>query len=101
MGEEMNARLIVVQTSPDQVDQGVKVINERAVPGAKQIPGLVAGYWGIDRSTGKAVTLTIYDSEDSLKASEEVARELRERSVAEIPGAKIVSVENFEIVGQV
>jgi hypothetical protein len=97
----MFARLVVVQGSPEQVDDAVKVINERAVPGARQIPGLSAAYWALDRSSGKAVTLTIYDTEDSLKASEQVARELRERSVAEIPGAQIVSVETYEIVGQI
>lgn len=91
----------MVQASPDQVDNAIKVINERAVPGAKQIPGLVAAYWCMDRSAGKGITLTVYESEDSLKASEEIARELRERSVAEIPGAQIVSVENYEVVGQV
>jgi hypothetical protein len=77
----------------------VRIINERAVPGAKQIPGLVAAYWALDRSSGKGVTFAIFDSEETLNASEETVRDLRERSVAEA-GAQIVSVETYEIVGQ-
>jgi hypothetical protein len=96
----MFARVTVIQGSPDQYEDAVRIINERAVPGAKEIPGLVAGYWALDRSSGKGVTFTVYDSEESLKASEDMVRELRERSVAEA-GAQVVSVETYEIVGQI
>ncbi len=96
----MFARVAVVQGSPERYADAVRVINDRAVPGARQIPGLVAAYWAVDRSTGKGVTFTVYDTEESLKASEEVVRDLRERSVAEV-GAKVLSVETYEIVGKV
>ena len=95
----MFARVTVVQGSPDRYYDAVKVINEQAVPGAKQIPGLVAAYWAVDRTSGKGVTFAVFDSEESLNASEEAVRDLRERSVAEI-GGQIVSVETYEIVGQ-
>jgi hypothetical protein len=95
----MFARVTVIQGSPDRYDDGVRIINERALPGAKQIPGLVAAYWALDRSSGKGVTFAIFDSEETLNASEETVRDLRERSVAEA-GAQIVSVETYEIVGQ-
>ena len=95
----MFARVTVIQGSPDRYKDAVKVINERAVPGAKQLPGLVAAYWGLDQATGKGVTFALFDTEESLRATEETVRELRERSVAEV-GAKVESVETFEIVGQ-
>jgi hypothetical protein len=95
----MFARVTVVQGPADRADEAVKVINDRAVPAAKQIPGLVAAYWAIDRQSGKGVTFAIFDSEESIRASEETARQVREAAVAEV-GAKIVSVENYEIVGQ-
>ena len=67
------------------------------LPRAKRIPGLVATSWGLDSSTGKAVTFTVYDSEESLKASEGVVRQIRERS-AEV-GTQVLSVETYELVG--
>lgn len=96
----MFARVSVIQGSPDRYDDAIKVINERAVPGAKQLRGLVTAYWALDRSTGKGVTFSVYDSEESLNASEEIVRQLRDTSVAEA-GAQVVSVETFEIVAQV
>ena len=96
----MFARVTVVQSSPDRYDDAVRVINERAVPGAGQIPGLKAAYWAVDRSSGKGVTLAVFETEEALKASEEQVRQLRERSVAEA-GGKIVSVDTYEIVGHV
>jgi len=96
----MFARVTVVQSSPDRYDDAVRVINERAVPGAGQIPGLKAAYWAVDRSSGKGVTFAVFETEEALKASEEQVRQLRERSVAEA-GGKIVSVDTYEIVGHV
>jgi hypothetical protein len=95
----MFARLTVVQASPDRYDDAVKVINEKAVPGIKEIPGVVAAYWAADRSSGKLVTFAVFDTEESLNASEEQVRQLRERSVAAI-GGQVLSVENYEVVGQ-
>ena len=96
----MFARVTVVQGSPDRYDDTVRVIKERAVPGASQIPGVVAAYWAVDRASGKVVTFAVFDTEEALKASEEQVRELRERSVAEA-GGQVVSVETYEIVGKV
>jgi hypothetical protein len=96
----MFARVTVVQGSPDRYDDAVRIINERAVPGASQIPGLKAAYWAVDRTSGKGVTFAVFETEEALNASEEQVRELRERSVAEA-GGQIVSVETYEIVGQV
>jgi hypothetical protein len=96
----MFARVTVIQGSPEAYDQAVQAIQGQAIPGARQIPGLVSGYWALDRSKGKGVSFTVYDSEESLKASEEPVRQLREKAVA-AAGAKVVSVETYEIVGQI
>ena len=96
----MFARVTVIEGPADRADDAVKVINDRAVPAAKQIPGIVAAYWALDRSSGKGVTFAIFDTEESLRASEETARQIREAAVKEL-GARTVSVEHYEIVGQV
>jgi len=70
----MFARVTVVKGSPDRYDDAVRIINERAVPGAKQIPGLVAAYWAVDRASGEGVTFAVFDTEESLNASEEQVR---------------------------
>jgi hypothetical protein len=39
------ARVTVVQGSPDRYDDAVRIINERAAPGAKQIPAWSQPTW--------------------------------------------------------
>ena len=62
------------------------------------------GFMGIlglaDRATGKMVAVTLWDSEDALKESEEAANQLRS-GAASAGAAEIVSVERFEVVADV
>jgi heme-degrading monooxygenase HmoA len=51
----------------------------------------------IDRDSGKAISLTLWDSEDSLRSSSEQANTLRERA-AGAGGLSIDAVENYEVV---
>ena len=91
----MFARLTLMQGPPDRYDDARTLMIE-LLPRAKQIPGLVSTSWGLDRSTGKAVTFTIYDSQEALENSEGVVRQIRERS-ADV-GTQVVSVETYELV---
>jgi hypothetical protein len=55
----MFARVTTVHRSPDEYDQAVSVINDRLMPAARQVPGLVAAYWALDRSSGKGMTFAL------------------------------------------
>ena len=50
-----------------------------------------------DRSSGKMVGITLWESEDALRQSEEAANQLRS-GAAGAGRAEIVSVERFEVV---
>ena len=96
----MFARVTVIQGPPERYDDAVRIINETAVPGAKQLLGLVAAYWAVDQESGEGVTFSIFDSRESLEATEEQVKQLREGAVHEF-GGTVVSVKSYEIVGQV
>jgi heme-degrading monooxygenase HmoA len=51
----------------------------------------------VDRDSGKAITLTLWDSEDTLRSSSEQANALRERA-AGAGGLTIEAVEHYEVV---
>jgi hypothetical protein len=91
----MFARLTLMQGPPERSDEAARLMAE-LLPKAKRIPGLVSTSWGLDRSTGKAVTFTVYDSEESLKSSAEVVRQIRDRS-AEV-GTQILIVETYQLI---
>jgi heme-degrading monooxygenase HmoA len=62
----------------------------------EEIEGFSQAYFLIDRANNKAISITIWESEDALLASEAKADELRKG--ATVPsGATIDSVEHYEI----
>jgi hypothetical protein len=66
-------------------------LREQVVPGAKQAPGFVAGYWIRDGDVGRGII--VFDSDDAAKAASE---RLGER-IGENPGVTLDGV----IVGEV
>jgi hypothetical protein len=50
-----------------------------------------------DRATGKLIGITLWETEDDLRQSDEVANQLRSDS-ANARGADILDVERFEVV---
>jgi hypothetical protein len=60
----------------------------------------MAGWRGVlslaDRKTGRAVVITLWDSPESMRASEERADELR-RASADAGGGAMVGVERYEV----
>ncbi len=96
----MYARVTISETSPDKVDLAIKTINETVIPTAKKIPGLKGGYWLGDRVTGKGVTITLFESEEALKNSEEVGKQIRSEAAKTI-GLTIQSIDRYEVLGQI
>lgn len=82
--------------SDEEIEQLLKVVRETVIPAAKQMDG----YSGVltlgDRSSGKTVSLTFWESEDAMKASEEAANRLRQQAAADMD-EEIVAVDRFEV----
>ena len=95
----MYARITVSETSPDKVDLAIKVINEDIIPGVKKVAGFKGGYWLGDRTTGKGVTITLFDTEEALKNSEDVTKQIRSDAAKKI-GATVQSVDRYEVLAQ-
>ena len=95
----MFARVTVIEGPPDRVAEGVRYIQEQVVPVAKTQRGIKAGYWLVDRGSGKGLAITLWESEGALRASEPAVAKLREEAVA-ASGAKLLSVDVYEVVDQ-
>jgi heme-degrading monooxygenase HmoA len=66
---------------------------DQAVDAVQQLDGNKGLMLLIDRESGKAISLTLWDSEDSLRSSSEQANTLRERA-AGTGGLSIQAVEH-------
>ena len=58
--------------------------------------GFSHAYFPVGRSSGKGMSITVWESEQALSASEAKADELRKQG-AETGGGSIESVDHFEI----
>ncbi len=94
----MHARVTRFSSSPEKIEDGIKLIKETIVPGAKKIAGFKGGYWLLDRKAAKGFSVTLFDTESALKASEDAAAQLRSRATA--VGVQITGVEQYEVVAE-
>jgi heme-degrading monooxygenase HmoA len=93
----MFARVSTYQGDPGRIDEGLDNLRENIVPRAQQMDGFKGIYFLHDRESGKALSITLWESEEAMHASEEAANRLREEA-AEASGETIESVERYEVV---
>ena len=92
----MHARVSTFVGSADQYDAGLQQTRETVLPQVRELEGFRGALALIDRSTGKALTITLWETEDALRASEERASELRQQ-VAAASAEQIAGVERYEV----
>jgi heme-degrading monooxygenase HmoA len=66
----MYARVTHVQTQPDKIDEAVSIYRDSVVAALKVQKGYRATYMLSDRTTGKGMSVTIWESLEDLQASE-------------------------------
>jgi len=82
------ARVSTYSGAPDRVDESIREGREQIVPAVRQIPGCKGLLYLVDRSTGKAMSVTLWENEEAMRASEEAANQIRGESV---------QVDRFEV----
>jgi heme-degrading monooxygenase HmoA len=93
----MYARLSTLEGSPNGIEQAIASVRDEVWPGAQALDGFKGMTAFVDRATGKMMAVTLWETEEALKASEEAASQLRVDS-AEAASARIAGVERFEVV---
>lgn len=92
----MFARLSTYQGSPVPDGGDVTASSEAVVRQVEDVPGFRGVYYLVDRATGVAKSLTLWEDERTMRDSEEQAARIREET-AQREGQQIVSVEHFEV----
>ncbi len=81
---------VVVSVAIHDFDRANSHLKERVVPGAKQAPGFVAGYWGnIDKKQGRG--MVVFESEENAQIVANMLKDMNEESVT------VESVELIEV----
>ena len=92
----MFARVTTYRGDPGQIDEGLNYARESILPRVQQLDGFEGVYYLVDRESGKALTITLWESEEAMRASEEEADRLRSVS-AESASATVQDVERYEV----
>ncbi len=92
----MHARVSIFEGSPDEIDEGLRQAREQVLPRARQMDGFKGLIALGDRQSGKTLGITLWESEEDMRASEEAANRLREES-AEAGGGTVAGVERYEV----
>ena len=92
----MWARVTTFQFPPDEVDHAVERFNAAVDAFASQ-PGLERVDVFVNHRTGAGITITLWTSQDAMKASEDEADRLRGEIAVELVGW-IQAVEEYELV---
>lgn len=96
----MWVRMSIFQGAPDQTDEQVeqnnKTLQEKILPTARAMEGFKGVISLGDRTNGKGIALTFWETEAAMKASEEAANQLRQQSADEV-AEQVAGVERYEV----
>jgi heme-degrading monooxygenase HmoA len=92
--EAMFARVSTYAASPADVDRLVKAFD--ADDRLSQMAGIRDAFLLVDRASGRALTVTLWESEEAMTASAAGATQVRQ-DAANTGGGSIQSVETYEV----
>jgi heme-degrading monooxygenase HmoA len=91
----MYARSTTVQADPQRIDAGIAHVRDEVMPAVQSMPGCMGVSMLCDRASGRCIVTTSWDSEESMSASREAVRAMRERAV-DVMGGQF-EVQEWEI----
>jgi heme-degrading monooxygenase HmoA len=92
----MFARIGTWQGSRDDLERWIARAREQVKPSVERDPGLKAAYWLVDRESGRGLIITLWESAEAMRASED-ARAQRQTATSAATGAT-VTTDRYEVV---
>jgi heme-degrading monooxygenase HmoA len=92
----MWARVTRFEEPTNRIDDDIRDSRGAIAELIRRVPGSRGVYYLVDRDTGHTMAVTLWETEEAMRASEDEAARLREESTARV-GARVVSVERFEV----
>jgi len=90
------ARVSLLEGSSDSIDAGFDKARAETLPKVRAISGNVGAIGLADRDNGRTSMITLWDSPDSMRASEQEADQLRQRT-ADMSEQKIANVALYDV----
>jgi heme-degrading monooxygenase HmoA len=95
----MHARASRIRIPSERLDEAARVIESEAIPAVRGLGGFRHGYWLADRAGGRMLVVTLWESEQALRASEQQANQLRS-AITQRYGATVEGTDEYEVLAQ-
>jgi heme-degrading monooxygenase HmoA len=94
----MHARLVIAQYRSGKADEGMQMYRESVLPEARQQRGFKGALALLDRSTGKGLSITLWETEADAQASGASSPYLQEQ-LAKVASLFVAApvVETYEV----
>jgi heme-degrading monooxygenase HmoA len=94
----MFARSTRLEGSPDRLDDAIRQFREDTVPAAQGQPGFRGGMLLADRSSGVAMAVTLWETEENMRDSEQFADQQRSQFASTAGASSEPRVEGYDVV---
>ncbi|HTY72078.1 MAG TPA: hypothetical protein VMI11_06585 [Actinomycetes bacterium] len=92
----MYARVSDLTGPTDRIDDGIAQYRDMVLPAVQHMDGFQRAYLLVDRELGRTLSITVWDSEAAMRASEDLVTPLRNQ-ITETISAK-AEVSRYEVV---
>jgi heme-degrading monooxygenase HmoA len=92
----MHARVSMIEGSQERIDDGIKMLETETLPELEQVDGYCGILSLVDRESGKSIIVTLWESEQAMRASEARANTLRSDAASRLGMTGSPTVERYE-----
>lgn len=92
----MYARVNRFHDQPEAMEAAERLVVDKIVPQLQTVPGFVGVLSLVERTTGRSLGITFWETEEAMRASEAEANRLR-GDISDAAGSEIRSVERYEV----
>jgi len=83
---------------PERIDETLQQFQEQELPNLEQQKGFGGITVGVNRRSGQAVAVALWETEGDMRESEKVADQARERAVATAKPERDPIVDHYEVI---
>lgn len=92
----MFARVSTYEGNAEDFDMGAEKVKSDIMPRLRSMPGSKGFLLMVDRSTGRSLSIALWESQEALDGSRTAVEDLRSQA-AEGIGSKVTSVDEYEV----
>ena len=92
----MHARVTTIQGQADRLDEGIRTFRDQTTPLVQGQPGFHGAYLLVDRQQGKALAISLWETQEAMQQSEQAVAQQRTQAAQQM-GGSTPTVDRYEV----